>query len=443
MHMHFENAVSTSPNFIYFVHRPNYTRPMKRVQAYKFRIEPTGEQQRKLQQFAGMTRFVFNKALALQKENFDAGGKYIQYVPMARLLTAWRNGEETPWLKEAPVHPLQHALKHLDRAYKNFFENRASFPKFKKRGQHDSFRFPDGKQIKLDQTGERIFLPKLGWLSYRRSRKVLGLVKNVTVSLKAGHWYVSIQTEREVAEPCHPAATIVGIDLGIVRFATLWDGQKETVVEPLSNFKRHETRLAKAQRQMNRKVKFSNNWKRAKARVQRIHSQIANARNDFLHKTSHAISKNHAMIVVEDLQVKNMSRSASGNVAEPGRNVRAKSGLNKSILDQGWGEFGRQLDYKSAWKGGWFVAIPPANTSRECPACGHTCAENRKSQSVFLCVACGHTENADLVASKNIRGRGLNSPKVRTIGRIACEVSGVSMPPAAGTHRSEQPVHTD
>ena len=416
---------------------------MIRRQAYKFRIEPTGEQRRKLQQFAGMTRLVFNKALAIQKENHEAGGKYIQYVPMAKLLTAWRNGDETPWLKDAPVHPLQHALKHLDRAYKNLFEKRASFPTFKKRGRSDSFRFPDGKQIKLDQQQEKIFLPKLGWLDYRRSRKVQGLVKSVTVSQKSGHWYVSIQTERKVAEPCHPAATVVGIDLGVVRFATLWDGQKETVIWPLSSFKRHEVRLAKAQRQMCRKTKFSNNWKRAKARVQRIHAQIANTRNDFLHKTSNAISKSHAMIVIEDLQVKNMSRSASGSPAEPGRNVRAKSGLNKSILDQGWGEFGRQLDYKTDWKGGWLVAVPPANTSRECPACGHISAENRKSQSVFICVACGHTENADLVASKNIRGRGLNSPKVRTIGRIACEVSGVVMPPAAGTHRSEQPTHVD
>lgn len=411
---------------------------MKRVQAYKFRIDPNGEQQRKLRQFAGMARFVFNKALALQQANREAGGKYIQYVPMAKLLTDWRNGPETPWLKSGPVHPLQHALKHLDRAYKNFFEKRASFPAFKKRGQNASFRFPDGKQIKLDQVDERIFLPKLGWLNYRKSQKVKGLVKNVTVSLKAGHWYVSIQTERTVAQPRHPAATAAGIDVGIVRFATLWDGQAEQVIQPLNSFKTHEHRLAKAQRQMSRKVKFSSNWKRAKLRVQKIQNQIANVRIDFLHKTSHSISKNHALLCVEDLRISNMSRSASGTLDDPGRNVSAKSGLNKAILDQGWGEFGRQLDYKSAWKGGWMVAVPPANTSRECPVCGHTCAENRKSQSVFLCVACGHTENADTVASKNIRGRGLNLFKGQDIGRLACEVNGAFRPSAAGTRRSEQ-----
>ena len=411
---------------------------MKRVQAYKFKIDPDGDQQRKLRQFAGMVRFVFNKALALQQENRDAGGKYIQYVPMAKLLTDWRNGQETPWLKDAPVHPLQHALKHLDRAYKNFFEKRASFPVFKKRGRNDSFRFPDGKQIKLDQVDERICLPKLGWINYRKSQKVKGLIKNCTVSFKAGHWYVSIQTERTVAQVRHPAATAVGIDAGVVRFSTLWDGQAEQVIEPINSFKKHEDRLVKAQRQMSRKVKFSSNWKRAKLRVQKIQHQIANVRNDFLHKTSHSISKNHALLCVEDLRIGNMSRSASGTLEDPGKNVAAKSGLNKAILDQGWGEFGRQLDYKSAWKGGWLVAVPPANTSRECPVCRHISADNRKSQSVFLCVACGHTENADFVAAKNIRERGLTSSKARTLCRIVCEVSGVLVPPAAGTRRSEQ-----
>ncbi|MEN1416789.1 transposase [Pseudomonas aeruginosa] len=179
---------------------------MLRRQAYKFRIEPTGEQQRKLRQFAGACRFVFNQALALQQANREAGGKFIGYVAMARQLTAWRNSTETVWLKEAPVHPLQHALKDLDRAYQNFFEKRADFPRFKRKGQRDSFRFPDSKQFKLDQGNSRIFLPKLGWLRYRNSRQVLGTLKNVTVSLSAGHWYVSIQTEREVAVPLHAAA---------------------------------------------------------------------------------------------------------------------------------------------------------------------------------------------------------------------------------------------
>ncbi|ELQ8316606.1 transposase [Pseudomonas aeruginosa] len=410
---------------------------MLRRQAYKFRIEPTGEQQRKLRQFAGACRFVFNQALALQQANREAGGKFIGYVAMARQLTAWRNSTETVWLKEAPVHPLQHALKDLDRAYQNFFEKRADFPRFKKRGLHDSFRYPDSKQFKLDQGNSRIFLPKLGWLRYRNSRQVLGTLKNVTVSLSAGHWYVSIQTEREVAVPLHAAPLAVGIDLGVVRFATLWDGERETVLEPLNTFARHQHRLAKAQRQMARKTKHSRNWLKAKARVQRIQRQIANARADYLHKATTAISKSHALVIVEDLQVASMTRSASGTAEQPGSRVRQKAGLNRSILDQGWGEFSRQLDYKTAWEGGWLVAVPPHRTSQECPACGFTHADNRQSQAVFLCLACRHRENADTVAAKNIRERGLKQLEGQDHARIACGVNGAVRPSAAGTHRSD------
>jgi len=410
---------------------------MVRRQAFKYRIEPTGEQQRKLRQFAGMCRFVFNKALALQQENRVAGGQFIGYVPMAKHLTAWRNGTETPWLKAAPVHPLQHALKDLDRAYQNFFAKRADFPRFKKKCQGDSFRYPDAKQIKLDQIGNRIFLPRLGWLKYRNSRPVLGSVKNVTVSQSAGQWFVAIQTEREVDVPLHASPLAAGIDLGVVRFATLWDGHAETVLDPLNSFKRHQHRLAKAQRQMSRKTKFSSNWKKAKARVQRINRQIANARADYLHKATTAISKSHALVIVEDLQVASMTRSASGTAEQPGSRVRQKAGLNRSILDQGWGEFGRQLNYKTAWEGGWLEAVPPHRTSQECPACGFTHADNRQSQAVFLCLACRHRENADTVAAKNIRERGLKQLEGQDHARIACGVNGAVRPSAAGTHRSD------
>jgi len=129
-------------------------------------------------------------------------------------------------------------------------------------------------------------------------------------------------------------------------------------------------------------------------------------RRDYLHKVSNAISKNHAMIVIEDLQVSNMSKSAKGNSENPGRNVRAKSGLNRSILDQGWHKLRRQLEYKQFWCGGDIVAIPPQNTSRRCSACGHIAKENRTTQSKFLCVACGYTANADLNAAQNIRAAG-------------------------------------
>ncbi len=380
---------------------------MQRLQAFKYELMPTGDQQRDMRRFAGSCRFVYNKALALQKANHEAGNEFIRYVEMANQLPAWKS--EFEWLRESPSQALQHALKNLDRAFTNFFEKRAEYPCFKKRGYGDSFRFPQG--FKLDQTNSRIFLPKLGWVRYRNSREVLGTVSNVTVSNRNGKWFVSIQTAREVEQPV-AQGNAIGIDLGVVRFATLSNG---TVFAPLSRFKQDLAALRKAQQSMSRKKKFSNNWKKAKAKVQRIHVRIANARRDYLHKTSTTISKNHAMVVVEDLQVSNMSRSAAGTAEQPGRNVRAKAGLNSSILDQGWAEFRRQLDYKMLWAGGVFLAVPPQNTSRTCPCCGHVSSDNRKTQAVFACVDCGYSENADLVGAINILRAGH--------ARLACEVN--------------------
>ena len=351
--------------------------------------------------------YVFNKALALQNANHEAGNKFIRYVQMANLLPSWKI--EFEWLKQSPSQALQHALKNLDRAFTNFFEKRAEYPRFKKRGYSDSFRFPQG--FKLDQSNSRIFLPKLGWVRYRNSREVLGTVSNVTVRNRNGKWFVSIQTTREVKQPV-AQGDAVGIDMGVVCFATLSDG---TVVPPLNIFKRYAAELRKAQQAMSRKKKFSNNWKKAKARVQRIHVRIGNARRDYLHKTSTTISKNHAMVVMEDLQVSNMSRSAAGTIEQPGRNVRQKAGLNRVILDQGWAEFRRQLEYKMRWTGGVFLAVPPQNTSRTCPCCGYVSADNRLTQARFACTECGFEENADVVGAINVLRAGH--------ARLACEVN--------------------
>jgi len=376
---------------------------MQRLQAFKFQLLPNGAQQRDMRRFAGSCRFVYNKALALQQSHHEAGGKFIGYVAMAKHLTDWRRSSETPWLKEAPCHPLQHALKDLDRAYKNFFAKRADFPRFKRKGRGESLRYPDPKQFEIDQANSRIKLPKLGWMRYRNSRDIAGVAKNITLSESGGKWYASIQTEREVPQPVPAATTAIGIDVGIARFATLSDGR---CIAPLNSFKKHQLRLARYQRRMARKVKFSNNWKKAKGKVQKIHAQIANARKDFLHKTSTMISQNHALVCIEDLQVRNMSRSAKGNREQPGKRVRQKAGLNRCILDQGWAEFRRQLAYKMDWSGGLLLAVPAHHTSQTCPSCGHVAAENRRTQQQFLCVACGHTAHADVVGAINVLERG-------------------------------------
>ncbi|EET8574546.1 transposase, partial [Escherichia coli] len=237
---------------------------MKRLQAFKFQLRPGGQQEREMRRFAGACRFVFNRALARQNENHEAGNKYIPYGKMASWLVEWKNATETQWLKDAPSQPLQQSLKDLERAYKNFFQNRAAFPRFKKRGQNDVFRYPQG--VKLDQ---------------ENSRQVTGVVKNVTVSQSCGKWYISIQTESEVSTPVHPSASMVGLDAGVAKLATLSDG---TVFEPVNSFQKNQKTLARLQRQLSRKVKFSNNWQKQKRKIQRLHSCIANIRRDYLHK---------------------------------------------------------------------------------------------------------------------------------------------------------------
>ena len=354
---------------------------------------PNGEQVRKMKQFCGCSRFVFNRALAWQNERYEADKSFkFSYFKIANFLPEWKR--ELPWLKECNAQVLQQALKDLDCAFKNFFAKRSKFPKFKRKGENDSFRFPQG--CKLEQHNSRIYLPKIGWVRYRNSREVIGKIKNVTVSQKCGKWYVTIQTEFETETP-KPNGGEIGIDMGIVRFATRSNGE---YFEPLNSFKTNKGKLAKLQRQLKHKVKGSNNWKKLKAKIARLHHRIANCRKDYLHKISSGISKNHAIVYVEDLKVSNMTKIAKGN------NVKQKTGLNRAILDQSWFEFRRQLAYKLTWNGGFLFAVQPQNTSRTCPCCGYTAKENRKTQADFKCAECGYQNNADAVGAINILRRG-------------------------------------
>ncbi|BFQ93133.1 RNA-guided endonuclease InsQ/TnpB family protein [Gallibacterium anatis] len=372
---------------------------MQLRKAFKFEIMPNGEQTRKIKQFCGCSRFVFNRALAWHSEQYEQDKSIkFSYTKLANLLPQWK--KELLWLKVCHSQVLQQSLKDLESAFKNFFQKRADFPKFKKKGVKESFRFPQG--CKLEQENDRLFLPKIGWIRYRNSRDIVGEIKNVTVSQKCGHYFVSIQTEFEYEIPTHKGGEI-GIDMGVARFATLSNGE---FFEPLNAFKTYKGKLAKLQRQLKNKVKFSQNWQKLKAKIAKLHHKIANCRKDFLHKISTQISKNHAMIYIEDLQVSNMSKSAKGTVEAHGKNVKQKSGLNRSILDQSWFEFRRQLSYKTQWQGGFLVAVPAQNTSRTCPCCGHVAKENRQTQANFECVECGYTENADVVGALNVLGRG-------------------------------------
>ena len=374
-----------------------------------------------MMQFCGCARYVYNRTLSLEKSLYEKDSKHsFKYTEAANRLPGWK--KKNPFLKKCHSQVLQQSLKDLDRAYTNFFAKRGNFPKYKKKYRHDSIRFPQG--VELDEVKQQIRLPKIGWMGYRKSRDIIGTIKNVTVSRRGEKWDVSIQTEYEVVSSA-PNPSEIGIDMGVKRFATLSNGD---FVEPLNAFKQEQEKLAKLQRKLARQKKGSRNSRKTKRKIARLHRYIADSRRDFLHKTSTKIAKNHSLIYVEDLKVSNMSASASGTKESPGKNVRQKSGLNRSILDQGWYSFFRMLSYKLKQRGGKLIKVDPRNTSRTCPRCGLASAENRKSQATFACIGCGYRSNADEVGAINILRAGR--------ARLAWETSGAVRPLSAGTQRN-------
>jgi len=353
--------------------------------------------------FAGHNRAVWNKALAITKDRLDRNIPIMWYHELNWNMTnLWKQSEEMRWMNEAPSQSLQQTLKHFDRAMRECFDKNKPnkrMPRFKKKGQGDSFVFPQGFMVESN----RIKLPKLGWVKFRKSRELESTMKSATVSHNGKHWFVSILCEMDVPDPVHTSSTAVGIDRGISIMAACSDGRNYANAKA---FRKHEQRLAKAQKALNRKIKFSNNWQKQKEKIQTIHSTIANIRNDVLHKASTEISKNHAMIFMEKLGVSRMSKSAKGTIDKPGKQVKAKAGLNKSILDVGWSMFAAMLEYKQAWHGGRVEYVPAPYTSQMCSVCGHTDKGNRVSQSKFKCVQCGHAANADHNAALNILAAG-------------------------------------
>ena len=382
--------------------------------AYKVRLKTNTISEALLAQSTGSARFVWNKSLAMNLERLEKHQGILWYNELAFWLKLWKQSEEYGFLKDCPSQVLQQKLMDLERAFRDCFDRRQPMkrmPVFKRKGRSDGIRFPQG--FKIDN--RRIFLPKIGWIGFYKSREIEGTIKNVTVTRRAGNWYASIQVEQEVEIGKHPSESEIGIDAGIKCFAAFSDG---TLMKGINSFRKHEDSLAREQRKLSRKQRGSENWKKQKQRISNIHHTISNVRSDYLHKLSTRIGKIHARVYVEGLNIRGMSASAKGTEQEPGRNVRAKAGLNKSILDQGWFEFRRQLDYKLDWMGGKLVEVDFRYTSQRCSHCGYTSKENRISQEVFVCLDCGYEQHADINAAKNIL----------TVGQtgMACQANRIS-----------------
>ena len=233
-----------------------------------------------------------------------------------------------------------------------------------------------------------------------------GKIKTVTVSYEAYQYHASIlvDIENNALKPCNNAGKSIGLDVGVSLVVADSDGNK---IKPLTLTK-ELSKLRLRAKHLTRKKKGSSNRAKAKAKLAKANLKIANKRKDFLHKLSLQYAESQGIVVIEDLKIKNMTKSAKGTKQTPGKQVKQKQGLNRSITQQSWGLFFELLEYKLQERGGQLIKVDPKHTSQTCNRCGHVSKENRQSQSMFVCTSCGHTANADENAAKNILVRGIH-----------------------------------
>jgi len=402
---------------------------------YALRLKP--QREAVLRRWVGCRRFVFNEALAHQRAETAAGRKRPGYAALCARLPALK--AQHPWLAEPPAQALQQALKDLCKAWDAKYTSRFGAPRFKKKGEGDTLRLP--QDCKYNADAGTVSLPKLGAVRLRHSRQALGELKNVTLRQERGRWVASLQTEREVEVQAPAAAAAVGLDFGAA--TTIMPSIDALApIELPARIGRYERRMKRLQQAVSRKRKGSANRKKAVARLNACHGQIGAMRRDFLHQATTKLVAEHALIAIEDLAVRSMTGSAAGTVDEPGKNVRQKAGLNRAILRNGWAMARSMLEYKAAWSGAMLVAVPPAYTSQACSSCGHTAAENRKTQATFLCAACGHTENADRNAAKNILAKAQlmlgSADEIQPGGRPASTAGYAGTDACEGARRKPQ-----
>jgi putative transposase len=276
-----------------------------------------------------------------------------------------------------------------------------------------------------------LFLPKFGAVRLRHSRIAEGALKNVTLRQEGRRWFASLQTEREIENPLSVSLDAVGLDFGAT--TSIMPSAGEPIQLP-NRIGRYERRIRRMQRLVSCKKKGGSNRRKAIARLAECYRRVSAIRRDFLHKETTKLANAHGLIALEDLDVKRMTASASGTVDAPGKSVRQKAGLNRAILRNGWSMARGMLEYKTAWRGSVLVAVSPAYTNQECNACEHVAAENRRTQALFSCIVCGHTEHADRNAAKNILRRAeevLGGRPATTAGwaeRYACEAGAARRP---------------
>jgi putative transposase len=384
-------------------------------QAFRFELDPNQKARVALAKHIGAARFAYNWGLARLKEALEQGRPLPSAIQLHKEWNRWKK-ENAPWWVEVSKCAPQEAFRDLEKAFRNWREGRANFPRFKRKKSLDDNKARLTGSIRV--TPRHVKLPRIGKVRTKeRTDKLLELIQagkarilSATISREADRWFVSLTcvVERPDPEPreVRGPEDIVGVDLGLESFITLSDGTKVEAPKPLRKAVRL---LERRSRQLSRKQKFSQNFRKASLRLARLHRRVRNIRRDFLHKVTTWLAKTKSVVVVEDLNVQGMSQN--GN-------------LSQAIYDVSWGMFRRMLEYKCQWYGAKLIVVPQDFPStKACSNCGEIGPPLPLSQRVFRCEACGLEIDRDWNAALNLWQYGLatlNGPTGSSLGSNAC-----------------------
>lgn len=382
---------------------------MKR-KSYKFRLYPNKTQQALLRQFFGAKRFVWNTCLAWRSHWYQEFKESVNGIDFSRELTQLKKLDSYAWLKNMPASILQQGLRDQDTAFKRFFKEGAGYPKFKSRHHQQSIRFTMDQRVVMNnyRAGSLLKLTGLGAIKVRWSRLPEGIPKMVTVSQDtAGRYFVSMSIEENI-KPMPSVGKTVGIDLGTLTTMTLSDG---TWFGNPRHLLRHKDQLNKLQQRLARQQKGSNRRSKTRLRIGKLHARIADCRREYLHQITTKIIHENQVIVLEDLNVKGMTASSKGNKENPGKRVKQKSGLNRSLLDVSFGEIARQLEYKADWYGRTVIKVDrffPSSKLCSTPGCNYKADKMSLDIREWTCPQCMAVHDRDINAAINIETEGLN-----------------------------------
>jgi putative transposase len=370
----------------------------------------SAEQAAYAERIGNACRAVWNTGLE-QRREYRRRGAFISYVEQARQLAEAKREPGLEWLADAPSHALQQTLRDLEKACRRHGTFKVRWRS--KARNAPSFRFPDRGQIAVRRLSRRwgqVRLAKFGWVRFRWTRSLGGTIRNATVLRDGGRWYVSFCIEDGITEAEPNGKPPVGVDRGVVVAVATSDGElrDREFVTPgeAKRLKRLQQKLSRSLR-VDSRNRTSKRRGAVRAQLGGLNARIRARRADFAAQAATRLVRGHGLVAVEHLRVRNMTASVRGTAELPGRRVRQKAGLNRAILSKGWGRFLLQLEHAARYHGAQVVKVEPAYTSQICSDCGRCAKENRESQAVFRCTACGYADHADVNAAKNILAAGL------------------------------------